>query len=264
MSWNSRLRPALLAFLLLAGSCANVFRDFPDKNGDAYLLAKARQHLDLYEFDRAIEAVEIVRKRHPDDQDVVNLSIVSYAGRAGLRSLDLLFELTDIGDSTFFRIFAEHFPKARASDVSDMEKAVSLYEGLTDDADERDAEQNLLGLFLYMGRIGVILNHYGYDDNNAQLASFDACDELLLPEVDNQRIMNSVPRLLETAGGLDSSNGLGEAIQDLVSSPLLSVFAASRDTDCPTDNVGCEGIRSLIEEGSAGIGIGAGVLTPCP
>jgi len=258
----------LLPCLALFGSCSNVLRDFPDKSSDDYYVSLAQIYLDQFKFDKAINVITPVLANQPKNYQVVKVAMLSYAGRAGLRVLDLILSLTDLSGSTFFRLFSEHFPGANADTISDMKMAVSILEAYESDPAARTSEFNVIGMFLHWGVLGSTLNGYGYNSNNTPAAGFDACDILDLPEVANTDVVQSLSKALEASSNISGNGGITSALDALLSAPELSAFTNSQETVCPgvaaNDVQSCDGMRALVNEGSAGIGIGAGVVTPCP
>jgi hypothetical protein len=243
------------------GACSNAFRDFPDKSSDAYYIDQAEIFLNQFKFAEAIDKITPVLATQPRNPKVVQIAMLAYAGRAGLRSLDLITELTD-GSSNFFTIFAEHFPGATDVNVSDMNKAIEILEAYEPDATQRTTELNLIAMFLYYGRIGVVLHRYAYV-NNVRSPTFNQCSTTDLPDAALTLIVRSLPRALDSTSGL-GSGGLADALNSLTSEPLVQAFVGSENSACPTDTTPCQSMRALIGEGDLGIGIGTGPVITCP
>jgi len=259
------MRHYILTLILSFGltSCSNAFRDFPDKSSDQYYIDVAKLYLNQFKFTEAIEKILPVLETQPRNAEVVEIAMLAYAGRAGLRVLDLILTLgSDSGSSSFFRIFAEHFPGATDDDIADIQAAIDILEGYESDATLRDSELNLIGMFLYYSRIGVTLNRYAYDGDTI-LPSFDQCDPADLPDAPLTQIVQSVPKALTAASNL-SSGGVSDALDGLTSTPAIQAFAGDEDAECPADAAPCQRMRSLIGEGALGIGLGSGVAAVCP
>ncbi|NCN39789.1 hypothetical protein GW916_00935 [bacterium] len=246
-------------------SCQNLYRDLPNKSSDAYYIDKADYHFGRFEFDKALEFILPVYATQPNNLRVVKLAYGSYAGRAGLRSLDMITELGSASDG-FFAVFAKHFQGADDDTVADVEAAIAILEGYSDDPAERDVDMNVQAMFLYYSQLGVVLNNRAYDSDNEVLGSFDACDDTDLPDEDLQKIVQAIPRAVDAASGVDETTA--SLVDSLNSNPLLSTFLTTQDAECPgaiaADVTACLGMRALINEGDSGIGIGAGALSPCP
>lgn len=255
----------LVCASLMVGSCANVLRDFPNKSSDDYYLDLAKQHLNNLEFDEAIARVTPLLATRSDEEEVIKLAAEAYAGRAGLRTFDFILELSS-GEENFFTLFAQHFPLADEDDVTDIETAIGLIEGFEDDPTQRSAQLNVLSMFLYYSHIGVVLNYRGFDTTNSRATGFDACDTNDLPEGDNQDIVRALPKAIDSASSLDDA--ASDLFSAFAANPALAAFLSSQSAECPgtvaADITACAGMRALINEGSAGIGIGAGAVTPCP
>ena len=257
------MRKLILVFALVLGlaSCGNAFRDFPDKSSDAYYIDQARIFLDQFKFDEAIAKITPVLVTQPRNPSVVEIAMLAHAGRAGLRVLDLILELGSSSD-TFFMIFAQHFPNADDDDVADMQRAVEILEAYEPDHLNRTSQFNLIGMFLYYGRIGVTLNRYAYV-NNVLSATFDHCSSTDLPDTALTNIVQSLPKALDSASGI-GTGGVSDALDGLTSEPTIQQFLGNENAVCPADDTPCSLMRSLIGEGDLNIGLGSGVLTPCP
>lgn len=264
------------AMLVCATGCSNALRDFPKRDSDDYLIAETRKCLDNLDFDNAIVNITPVLAKRPQDADIAYLASAAYAGRSGLRILDLFASLgSDLSTKSILTVFAEHYAGAVDLNVSDMERAISILETYGPRAADRSADLNFFALFLYYSRIGVILNRYAFNASNSLRANFAAChtDENLsgpttgLPNEMVDRIMVTIPRIIETIPAIASGAGLSAAALD---TSVLSALGLSFDPiPCTTDpnNVACIGTRILIAQGKNTNGVGLGtsdpLLPPC-
>jgi hypothetical protein len=266
MFWRSKW-VFLFSFFLL-GSCSNAWRDFPNKSSDDYYLSMAEIYLDQFKFSEAIDRITPLLASQPENPKVRKIAMLSYAGRAGLRVLDLILELADVSNSTFFRIFSEHFPGANANTVADMKMALSILENYEDDPALRTSEFNLIAMFIHFGVIGSTLNFYGYLPTNVPKPGFDACSVLQFPHAAATDVLQNLSKAMKVSSYISGSSGVSSALSSLFSAPQLAPFTNALNTVCPGGTLqeitSCQGIRALINEGAAGIGIGSGALTPCP
>jgi hypothetical protein len=254
---------SVLALLLALSACSNSFRDLPDKSSDQYYIDQAQIYLNEFKFTEAIEKITPVLATQPNNAQVVQIAMLAHAGRAGLRVLDLILELgSDTATSTFFRIFAEHFPGSDDDDVADIQTAIDILETYQADATLRSSELNLIGMFLYYSRIGVVLHRYAYV-NNVISPSFDQCSTTDLPDAALTYVVQSVPKAMTAASNI-SSGGVADALTSLTSAPEIQAFVGSETSTCPDDSQPCQSMRSLIGEGSLGIGLGSGAPAVCP
>ena len=245
-------------------SCSNALRDFPNKSSDSYYIDLARIDLNAFNFTGAIDKITPVLTSQPQNEDVVQIAMLAHAGRAGLRVLDLILALgTDASSSTFFRIFAEHFPNASDASVADVQKAIDILESYQIDPANRDTEMNLIGMFLYYSRIGVVLHRYAYV-NNVISPSFNQCDVTNLPEAAVTSIVQSIPKAINSAAHISNAGGVSSALAALTNLPEIQAFLSQGSATCPASSVSCQSMRSLIGEGSLGIGLGSGNATVCP
>jgi hypothetical protein len=166
----------LLATGLFMQSCKNLYADFGDRSSDAYLIEQARMQLDAYNFDAAIAAITPVLATQPTNEDVVYLASASYAGRAGLRILDLFSAIgTDASTKGIIQIFAEHFPGADDDSVADIAAAVQLIENYSAVPSARGGRLNFYMTFLLFSQIGVINSRYALDADGVLNPDFSPC-----------------------------------------------------------------------------------------
>lgn len=246
-------------------SCGNILRDMPNKSADSYYMDLAKQALDREDFDDAIARITPVLQSNPTDEEVVRLGIRAYAGRAGLRILDFSLAMADSGDDNFFTVFAKQFQGADDDAVADMQSAIDLIEAFESDATARSAQVNILAMFVYYGNIGVVLNNRAFDTNNELVATFDACDGTDLPSADAQAILQSLPKAVDSASGVDER--AASAVSALNDSPEMAAFSSAQNAECPgVDLQGrtlCAGIRTLVNgDASIGLNTGGGVCPP--
>jgi hypothetical protein len=263
----ARLAIASLAILVLGG-CANAFRDFGDKSSDEYLIAQTKNQLDALKFDSAIDSITPVLTSQPHNEEVVYLATAAYAGRGGLRILDLFTAIaSDISTKSIFEIFAEHFKGATDDSVADIESAMNIMEAYGPTAADRSADLNFFSIFLYYSRIGVILNRYAYDSTtNTVKSNFNACyttgdlDPATtgLPNEMVDRIMLTVPRIFDAASAVSGQGGALDTLADTAGFPSgLSSTVAVPCTTTPND-ASCVLVRALVNVGPANNGIGLG------
>lgn len=169
MSWGSK---TLVAVVALGGltACPNAYRSFPDPTQDEYRMDRAIKALDDLDFDTAIENIDPVLAKKPKNERVAYIAASAYAGRAGLRMIDLYKDMitwiastSGSSTSTMFTTLAEHFPDASDQDIKDMETAKEIIEDYGADVDDRSADMNFFFLFVNLSRIGVTLNRYAYE-----------------------------------------------------------------------------------------------------
>jgi len=250
--------------ILGLGSCSNAFRDLPDKSSDQYYIDQARIFLNEFKFTEAIAKIMPVLESQPRNPEVVEIAILAHAGRAGLRVLDLILELgSDSGSVSFFKIFAQHFPNADDDDIADMQTAISILETYEPNEVVRSSELNMIAMFLYYGRIGVVLHRYAYEDNVLS-PTFNQCSTTDLPDVDLTYIVQSIPKALNASSYISDADGVSSALSALTDLPEIQFFIGSEESVCPTNQAPCQSMRSLIGEGALNIGLGAGVAASCP
>ena len=262
-------RFGLLGLFAFTGACGNIFRNFPEKNSDTYRIDAARNHLDNNEYDDAIDQIYPVFENQPRNPEVVYLASAAFAGRAGLRILDLFDQIANAsGSDGVLKIFAEHFDVATDQDLEDYQTAVGILEGYSDEAAARSTDLNFYAIFLYYSRIGLILNRYAYDSTGALKSNFEACHRLEvttigaprtgIPNDDLDKIYISIPRIIEIIQNIALGSQFG-SITDLGSLPALP--KSPLPCSGAPNNVNCLAVRTLVNAGPAlnGIGLGTGV-----
>jgi len=279
MFWRSKwVMISSFLSLLSVGACANAWRDFADKSSDSYLMEQARNSLDALNFDKAIIEITPVIASNPQNMDAAYIGSSAYAGRAGLRILDLFISIgNDISSKTLLTILAQHFIGATDQSLSDMNTSVSLLEGAGPNAASRSTDMNFYALLLYYARIGVNLNRYAFDVSaNTLLPNFNACYKTVdlvaintgIPDAAIDNIMISVPRIIDAISGV---TGSGDAFSAILNASILPASLPSAPIPCSLSsvNVQCLAIRTLITNtnvGAPGIGGlgGAACVGPVP
>jgi hypothetical protein len=258
---------SIMTLLLFFGSC-NVWRDFPNKSSDSYFLDQAEIFLDQFKFDQAIEKITPLLITQPKNPRVIRIAMLSYAGRAGLRSLDLILGLTDLGDKTFFMVFAEHFPGATITSVNDVRKSVEILENFQANPALRTEDMNLVAMFLYFSLIGVNLNYHAYNSNNELIGSFSACNASFTDEA-NTDIIQGLAKAIDMSSYL-GSGGFSGALNSLTSVPIVGNFLDASDVICPgadpDEEQTCGLMKFLINDGHTNqVGLDFGQAGgPCP
>lgn len=244
-----------------------MYRDFADITSTDYLLSDAERYIDDMLFDKAIRNLDEVLKREPSNSQAKYLYSIAHSGRGGLRVIKMFETLTNSGSASLFTNLAESFESVDQGRLRDFSIAVQHLESIGPTADDRDANQNFYALFLYLGRVGALLNHYAYDDDNNQLsATFSACHTIEdksgpktgMPDDDIDIVMTTIPRIIETVVRLSEQGSTGNIID---TSGLEAIGTFSRDPlPCSDDSmrVECLAVRSIINNPNTGIGLGTG------
>lgn len=262
---NSKTIAAVGLTIMLSG-CKNLYTDFGSKTSNDYLLYEAEKDLDALRFDSAINNLDVVLARVPDDSYARYMKSVAHSGRAGLRVVQIFETLSSSGSASIFQILAESFHTINDFRLDDFKVAVDSLEYFSTDPGDRTSEQNFYALFLFLGRIGAVLNRYAYDNNNALLSTtFSACHKVVdksavttgIPDDAIDIIMTMIPRITDTVQKL-SEQGSGNLF-DVSSLQALGVFSydpipCSADSNAPK----CLAIRTIINNNSTGLGLGTG------
>jgi len=266
MYTSSKNSLLLAPLILLLSSCGNVLEDFPSKTSDSYLLDQSKKYIDENDYDSAIASIEPVLLHQPDNPEVVYVASVAYAGRGGLRILDLFENLVDgVATKGVLQIFAENFVDSTASEIADIERSMSVLESYGALAAGRTDNMNFFALFLFYSRIGVVLNTYAYDPVTDQKRSnFDACHTLVTYDAVKTGIANSeidkiyttIPRIVDTITHVAAS---GSGFDEIRAATSLMPAGLGMNplpcSDTPND-ANCRAVRTLINVGKSANGIG--------
>jgi hypothetical protein len=247
------------------GSCANAFRDFPDKSSDQYLVDQARKALDARDFDAAIDRIEELVAEQPKVEEYAYLASAAFAGRAGLRVLDLALDITtQISSKTLFQIFAEAYDGAGAEEQSDIDQAIALMQAYGASSDERTQKMNFFNVFVHYSRIGIILSRYAFDASTLR-TNFSACNTTVdfggsatgIPDADVYRVLVSMGHVVDSVSGLSAS----DLLDSLANLPGLGSIDPLNEASCP-GNAKCLVMRTLINAPAPGFGLGV-TAVPC-
>jgi hypothetical protein len=250
--------------------CSNAYRNYSSKTSKPYLIEKARALIDAYEFTQAINILRPLSDADPGSEELSYLTATAYAGRAGLRVLDLFQSLADdISSRTLLQIFARHIPGSTVPTYNDIETAIKVIEAYGSRATNRSQDMNFLALFVFYARIGTLLNLTAYNTDNTLRSNFKACHRLNafsaastgLTNDQVDIIMVTIPRIIETVSTISGTGAAFDAIQSI--SNLQALGIASFDAipcSANSENPKCLAVRSLVNLGTTdgGIGLGTG------
>lgn len=250
----------------ILGGC-NILSEFGDKTSDEALLFDAQMHIDHEEWTDAIEKFDAMTDDFRAEREVRALEASAYAGRCGLRFLDLINIFTNIGTTLLFRELMESFPGATAAQAADCAQAESLIKQIDPVATERTVDENLLMAFLSFVKIGVLISVNADADGNGipNWASGDACSAVNITDADVNQIgtaiananasLTAVDGASEIGGGqLDSLEQFCEVLDDAPLDASYNFCAALNTTDM-TANMR-RALRSIIQENQY-VGIGS-------
>lgn len=257
----------ILGCVVVLPACSNIYKDFPEKSSDTYRIDAARNALDSNNYSNAISEISPVLATQPQNAEVAYLASAAYAGRAGLRILDLFEQIANSAASKgLLYIFAQHFSGADADDIADFEQAVQIFQNYSDFAVDRSTDLNFYGIFLYYARIGILLNYYALDPTaGTVLSNFDACHRVVdaapgavitgLPNAAVDKIFVTLPRIIEIVNAITLGSSFAN-LTDISSLPALP--RAAIPCTSSSNNVQCLGVRTLVNVGPSGNGIGLG------
>jgi len=256
----------ILCFYLFTGCSVNILSEFGDKTTDDALLFDAQMKIDEGDWAGAIEKFDEMSDDFRAEREVRALEASAYAGRCGLRFLDLIQVFTNIGSTLLFRELMESFPGATASQAADCAQAESLIKLIDATATNRTLDENLLMAFLSFVKIGVLLsvNADANADGTPDWASGDACSAAKITDADVNQIGTAIANANASLAAVDGASDIGGGQLDsleqfcavLDDAPLDASynFCAALNTTDVTANMR-QALRSIIQENQyAGIG----------
>lgn len=264
----------LCSFRTLAGGlllctlmgCKNLYQDISHRTSTSYLLYEAERDIDGLKFDRAIRNLDEVLSRVPTHAQALYMNSIAHSGRAGLRVLRILESAQNIGAGSLFAMLGDSLNRIDDDDMDDFKVATDYLEKLGPMPEDRNSDQNFYALFLYLGRIGAVINRFAYDSTNTLLsANFSSCHTVEaksgpktgLPDDAIDVIMTNIPRVIDTLERL-AQQGSNIAI-DVSSLQALGTFYYD-PIPCSADpnDLQCLAVRTIINNGSTGVGLGTG------
>lgn len=253
--YHSKTFAIILSAAFALVGCSNIFSNFTNHTDRGYLIDSARNALGSAHFDEALTAINPVYLASPQDEEVVMIVSSAYAGRAGLRALDLFEQIqSKLGAGRrLFEVFAEHFEEGDADTIADMDLAAQAIEGVSNLASGRSSMLNFFSVFVYYGRIGAALRATAYDSNLSLVAGYDACSTTYLEEENVDRLVVSMARVKDSLNSIPNGDALGGAF-------IPSGFPMD-DPECPSDLINCALMRTLVNDNTT---IGLGVGSVCP
>lgn len=238
----------------LSNSCGNLLEDYPDKNSNEYLMDRTRKLLDDENFEAAITTITPALNRNPTDPDVAYLAAVAYAGRGGLRILNVISRAaSDGGTDGVLKIFAKSLPSSDVADISDFNTAVDILEAAGATAALRNSEHNFFALFLYFARLGVYLNSYGFLVD-ALRSNFTGCHTVVDTAAASTGITNSdlgviyitLPRIIETSAYVTGSDDGLSDILDVVDDLPTGLSRTTAPCVATPNDANCLAVRTMI------------------
>lgn len=267
----------ILCFFIPTGCSVNILSEFGDPTTDKALLYGAQMLIDEGDWTGAIEKFADMSTDFRSGRDVRALEASAYAGRCGLKFLDMIDLLANLGATKLFLQLMTDFPGSNAQDISDCVQAETILKAIDATAANRTVDENLLMTFVEFAKIGAILSTYA--DTTApfgttEWVSGDACLVGKLSDANANEvgvaIANAIASLTEVAatssvGGtqltdfttfctaIDSTPGLGASYN----------FCTALNTSSMTANMRTA-VRSIIQENQyVGIGSCNNTLVNC-
>jgi hypothetical protein len=269
---NLVLRCLALALLGgLLGSCNNILSSLKDTT-DASLYFQAQEQVDSLQWTAALTSISDMSTSYQSTRAVLDLKASAYAGRCGLRYVQLISQLSSIGTTRLFLFLLEKFDGATATSIADCESAVAVLQQVSSTVSGLSEDEALFLVFLSFAKIGVIL---AADADPAATgspsASFNACSTSSMSDADAGNIGTALSDALAALTSVASLSSVGSSQLSSLSTVCTTLAA-----DAPTYNF-CGitntsdltatellGIRSLVQENQLiGLGTCNGNLGTC-
>jgi hypothetical protein len=252
-------------------SCNNILASLKETT-DQSLLFDAETEVDAANYTGALATISKMSTSFQASRQVLDLKASAYAGRCGLNYVQLISQLSSIGNTRLFLFLLQKFDGAKSSAISDCEAAETTLESISTNVNLLTEDEALFLIFLSFAKIGVILAADA-DPNatGAPEASFNACSASSISDSDAGNVATGLSLALNALTAVGSLTTIGSSQVG-----TINTFCTDLQTTLPTyDFCGVTnaanltatqllGIRSLIQENQlVGLGTCNGNLASC-
>lgn len=271
------------AVVALVCACTNIFTTFSNTESDESLLVAAKQYINAQDYNDAIAQFPPMSTAYQTRHDVIALRASAYAGRAGLNFLTLVNNLQNIGATNLMLFIMQNFESGSAGKMSDMLTAQNYMISIFNIPGGPDNDELVELMVIAMGNIGVMLSKFADTNNDGVVdAGFNPCVAASLPGIVGDVSPNDVTQQIgvslnwiATAAAQLTANGVNFGPAGLsgatAACTALTGGGFGAYAFCGVTNGGAFtanqllGIRSLINEKSAGIGLATcnGTIIAC-
>ena len=123
--FKNTIKYFLSIFLSISlNSCGgNILSEFADKESDPALLKAMQIHTNKFEWDDAISKYSQMSTEFASKREVLVVLASAYAGKCGLRFIELAQNIGDMGVTLLFKFLMRQFPNSTSSNRDDCKLA---------------------------------------------------------------------------------------------------------------------------------------------
>jgi hypothetical protein len=259
------------AFLIFTACSVNLFTEFANQSSDEALLVDARQKIDNRDYVNALKNFPLMSTTYQTRRDVIALQASAYAGEAGLDFLNLASNLQSIGTTNLMIFLMQNFEHGSAATMLSLKTAQNLMLSISSSTAGLTNDENLELAVIALANMGTILSATVDTDSNGTVdAGVNPClttpiQEAAAPNDNIQEFGVSLNWVLAAVTQL-SNNGVnfGPSTVTEATAACLALSGAGLgaysfcNVTNPTSFTPAQilGLRSLLNEGSAHVGLG--------
>lgn len=273
----------LCALISINLSCSvNVLENFANKNTNEALFVDAQTLMNKADYNGVLTKISLMSSSYSSKREVLTLKASAYGGLCGLRFLDFVDTLSNMGSTRLFPLLLSAFRAGTTTTSMDNCKlAQTTIESIGTTA-LRTNDENMLMVLILFAKIGNILSYYADSDQDGTgQAAYNVCTigggtrtaGGAIDDSDLRELGTGITLAVQNITAVSTTVNLGNAsLADVQSAcTQLASLNPAYDFCSVTDPTGfsatqLKGIRSLLKEDqSVGLGISScsGDLTAC-
>lgn len=267
----------LMTLLLTQAQCSdNLFLPIKEDT-DASRLFEAKKLMNKRKWDDAIEVFNEMSSDFLAKRSTKVEFAKAYAGLCGLDFLQLMTDLTNSPSTAVFGLFLSAYAGSSVTDFNACVNAEAKIQEISTDASVRTGEENLVMAFISFAKMGTILAARSDPDGNGT-ANWGNSDSCTTGTGSNDFLTSTEAKHVATgfANALASLTYAGGSFGGDVQTDLQDVCTTLAALPPPYDTynfcnafvIGTvtsdmeKGIRSVIQEGQDGLGLGTCTAVP--
>jgi len=259
-----------LLALVLVGCTVNILEEFGDQTSQAAWIFEAEYQVNRGNFAEALVIIGQMSAASQARRDVKFLKASANAGLCGISLLDLISALDSMGSTRLLVWSLDTFKTGSVTTQAYCTEAQDTLVSIAASGADRTTDENLLGAFVGLAKMGSILAEYAdSDDDGVADVGYDACNVVSLASSDAKHLNTGLNFAIDSLRNLTD---VGTSLVGAIASgcvgmpPEVTMCADPPDVDvADIDATEESAMRSLVKESSF-IGLGAnctGDVTTC-
>lgn len=262
-----------MALVFSASACTNIFSNFSNEQRDEAILVDVQTALDGKDYSTALTDLALLPTSYQTRRDVLAMYASAYAGRAGLDFVTLANNVKNIGTTNIFLFIMQNFDSGTTVKMADMLAAQNKMLSISTTMSSLTNDELLELAVIAIGNMGTIMSKYADPGATGSPTIASTCSAFPawatpLPSAPSDAVeqfgvsLNYVIAALSqlTTNGVTfgiSVSNVSTLCATLAATPALASysFCGVYDASTFTQNQ-YKGILSLMNEKSAGIGLG--------